>query len=276
MRFLVEKREEIKMMKCRFCGKEYIKNEDEKINIYPEFVRKNLEYIADCDCLKVEYEKEVKEMERKRIQDYIKNKIEKFKDISIIDSKFLNSNFENADMNSQHMQLAERYVECFLEKEKKEGLMFYGEVGTGKTFSAACIANYLMEKGKTVLVMNLGLYLNKLTLGWGEAEREVLEEVENCDLMIIDDLGGEKSLDKDQTGWRSEKIYNLIDARYRSEKPLIITTNLDFSRDKDKCKLNIHTQERVRDRIIDMCFPVKISGKSKRGLTSEKFFEFMG
>ncbi|MCB8651053.1 ATP-binding protein, partial [Fusobacterium ulcerans] len=139
--------------------------------------------------------------------------------------------------------------------------------------------NYLMERGKTVLVMNLGLYLNKLTIEWGAAERDILEQVEKCDLLVIDDFGGEKGLDKNQTGWRGEKIYNLIDARYRSEKPLIISTNLNFSKDEEKCeiseKFSSHGQNRIRDRIIDMCFPVQVTGKSKRGMTKQKFFEFM-
>lgn len=98
--------------------------------------------------------------------------------------------------------------------------------------------------------------------------------------MIIDDFGTEKSLNENQSGWRAEKIYNLIDARYRSNKPLIITTNLNFNSDESKCELtekfSIQGKNRIRDRIIDMCFPVRVTGKSRRGITREKFLEFMG
>lgn len=158
-------------------------------------------------------------------------------------------------------------------------MLFYGGVGTGKTFASACIANYLMEQGETVIVINLGLYLNKLTIEWGEGEKIILEQTEKCDLMIIDDFGSEKELDKNQTGWRAEKIYNLIDGRYRSEKPLIVSTNLNFSEDRNRCeiteKFSTQGQNRIRDRIIDMCFPVRIAGKSRRGMTQERFSEFM-
>ena len=85
---------------------------------------------------------------------------------------------------------------------------------------------------------------------------------------MIDDFGGEKGLDKNQTGWRGEKIYNLIDARYRSEKPLIISTNLNFSEDEEKCeiseKFSSHGQNRIRDRIIDMCFPVQVTREEQK------------
>lgn len=276
MRFSRERQEVIKMemKKCEICGKEYIKNKN--LSIFPENLREKIEYVSDCDC---QLEITIQELLEKEMDKQRKSRVKYFKDISIVDKRFLWSRFENADMNSKHMQLVRKYVDSFLKKEKQEGLLFYGGVGTGKTFSTACIANYLIEKGKAVLVMNLGLYLNKLTTEWGEAERKILEYVEECDLLIIDDFSGEKGLDKDNTGWRAEKIYNLIDARYRTEKPLIISTNLNFSREEEKCELtekfSTQGQNRIRDRIVDMCFPVKVAGKSKRGMTQERFTNFI-
>ena len=267
------------MVKCQFCGKDYVKNKNKYFEMLPEGIKKNLEYIPACSCLEDSKEREMEELEKKRMQECIKNRLKKCRDISVMDKKFLNSRFENADMSSNHMQLAKKYVESFLKKDKKEGLLFYGGIGTGKTFASACIANYLMERGKTVIVINLGLYFNKLSIEWGEGEKIILEQEEKCDLMIIDDFGAEKGLDKNQTGWRAEKIYNLIDGRYRSEKPLIISTNLNFSENENKCeiteKFSTQGHNRIRDRIIDMCFPVQIAGKSRRGMTQERFSEFI-
>ena len=270
--------EGMEMEKCKYCGKEYVKNESSYLKNLSKVFRKNLEYLPACDCLEKQKERELKELERKRIKESIEKKMQKCKDISVVDKKFLNSRFENADMNCDHMQLGKKYVENFLKKDKQIGLLFYEGVGTGKTFATACIANYLMERGKTVLVMNLGLYFNKLT-EWGDTEKIVLKQAEDCDLLIIDDFGAEKGLDKSQTGWRGEKIYNLIDARYRSEKPLIISTNLNFSEDEIRCELSekFSTQgkNRIRDRIVDMCFPVEVTGRSRRGMKQEAFIEFM-
>lgn len=267
------------MMKCKYCNKDYVRNENRYLELFPESLRKNVEYIPACDCLEKEKEREMEELERKRVHECIKNKVKKYEEISVIDNKFLESRFENADMSSKYMQLGKKYAENFLKKDKQIGLLFYGGVGTGKTFTTACIANYLMERGKTVLVINLGLYLNKVGRDWGEAEKRFLEQVEKCDLIIIDDFGTEKDLDENQSCWRAEKIYNLIDARYRSNKPLILSTNLIFDRDEKICELtkrfSVHGQNRIRDRITDMCFPVKVAGKSKRGMTQEAFIEFM-
>ena len=270
---------ESKMMKCKICGKDYVKSKNKFFATLPESIREKVEYIPDCNCLEDCKEKELEELERKRILSCIKNRVKKYKDISVMDNKFLKSRFENADMESNHMQLAKMYVENFLKKDKPIGLLFYGGVGTGKTFVTACIANYLMEKGKTVLVINLGLYLNKLSREWGDAEKIFLEQAESCDLIIIDDFGTEKGLNENQTGWKAEKIYNLIDARYRSEKPLIISTNLNYNKNEEKCemteKFSMQGQNRIRDRIIDICFPVQVAGKSRRGMTQERFSEFI-
>ena len=54
-------------------------------------------------------------------------------------------------------------------------------------------------------------------------EAEVLKKVSECDLLIIDDFGAEKITD-----WVLEKVFLLIDTRYKTEKPLIITTNLEY------------------------------------------------
>ncbi|RGM94285.1 ATP-binding protein, partial [Fusobacterium mortiferum] len=103
--------------------------------------------------------------------------------------------------------------------------------------------------------------------------------VESCDLLIIDDFGMEKSLEDKNSAWRGEKIYNLIDSRYRCEKPLIITTNLEFSKDESRCeiakKFSMGGKNRIRDRIVEMCYPVEIKGKSRREIDEKKFFRLL-
>ena len=194
------------MEKCKYCGKEYRENPMSHIEKLPEFIKEKIKYIPDCNCLEEISKKEMEELEKKRVYEGMKNKIKKYKDISVIDNKFLESRFGNADMSEKYMILVKKYADNFLVKEKKTGILLYGDVGTGKTFASACIANYLMEYGKTVIVINLALYLNRLSIEWGEKEKTILEQTEKCDLMIIDDFGTEKSLNENQSGWRAEKI----------------------------------------------------------------------
>lgn len=108
---------------------------------------------------------------------------------------------------------------------------------------------------------------------------ELLKIVENCDLLIIDDFGVEKSLEDKNASWRAEKIYNLIDSRYRCGKPLIISTNLEFDEDENRCEIarrfSAKGKNRIRDRIVEMCYPIKVEGKSRRKVNKQRFYELL-
>ena len=266
-------------MKCQYCGKEYVKNEAEGLEYLPEFIRQHIEYIPACDCLEKKRLEEMEEEKRRQEAESIRNRVKRYRDISVMDSRFLKSNFEGADMSGEYMKLALRYAKSFMKKKMDIGIIFYGGVGVGKTFATACIANYLMNRGKSVFVINLGLYLLKLTKEWGQGEMELLKIVENCDLLIIDDFGVEKSLEDKNTSWRAEKIYNLIDSRYRCGKPLIISTNLEFDEDENRCEIarrfSAKGKNRIRDRIVEMCYPIKVEGKSRRKVNKQRFYELL-
>lgn len=252
--------------KCKYCGKEYVLNTAKFLSVLSPEMQERLKYIPNCNCLEKEQEKELEKMEEERVRQCILNKIKRYKDISIIDEKFKTSTFEKANLEDKHMQLSQRFADKFIKKgTAPTGIMFFGGVGTGKTYASNCIANYLMDNEKTVLVMNLSKYLNKLQREWAEAEKDVLSYVETCDLLIIDDFGVEKTSE-----FVIEKTFGLVDTRYRSSKPMIITTNLNIQ--------DIETKfgSRIGDRIKEMCFPLKVMGNSKRGLgTKESFLEFI-
>lgn len=249
---------------CKYCGKEYVENENIPKD-FPEFIKQAMRYKPACNCEEQEEEKRKIELEKARQRECIKGKVKRYKDISVMDNKFLNSTFENAEMVAKHMQIAKKYADSFIKHETTEGgILFYGGVGTGKTFASACICNHLMDNGKTVLVMNLGLYFIKLRREWAEAENDVLNYVKTCDLLVIDDLGTENVSE-----FTIEKIFNLIDTRCRAEKPMIITTNLTPE------EINKRLGERIADRIAGSCLEFEIKGESKRKFDKRKFAEWL-
>lgn len=73
---------------------------------------------------------------------------------------------------------------------------------------------------------------------------------------ILDDLGAERSSE-----FMRETVFNVIDSRYRAVRPFIITTNLTAEELKKPHELEY---QRIYDRILERCFPVEISGKSRR------------
>lgn len=263
-------------MKCKYCGKSYRELNDSEIpGFFSESIKALMKWVPVCECLEQVKIKEMEEAERKRQAECRANRVKKFKDISVIDTKFLQSTFENAEITPA-IRMAKKYTKAFLDG-KKFGLFLYGKAGTGKTYASACIANELMTNDKAVMSINLGLYLNKVSREWGEAEKDVLEKVQQCDLLIVDDMGVEQVPE-----WLKDKVFNLIDARYRSEKSIIITTNLQLDNtnlnDKQiESKLSIQSRfgSRVADRIKEMCYQYEVVGESKRKFNFEEFKKVM-
>ena len=94
-----------------------------------------------------------------------------------------------------------------------------------------------------------------------------IERLNKSELLIIDDLGTER-----KTDFALEKVYNLIDSRYRAAKPLILTTNLSID-EMMNCE-DIRYQ-RVYDRIFEMCYPMKLDVESWRHKKAVERFEKM-
>ena len=250
---------------CRYCGKPHKKN-PHILEGLPDFIKEKIIYIPDCDCLEIQKEKELEELEKKRVEECKLNRIKRFRDISLIDEKFRLSTFERADMSQNYIKIARAFAEKFIEKgTAPKGILFYGGVGTGKTYASSCIGNYLMDSGKTVVVMNMGLYIGKIQREWAEAEKDLLSYIKDSDLLIIDDFGAEKISE-----FVIEKTFAMIDTRCRALKPLIITTNLNIE------EIGERFGARIADRISEMCFPILVTGMSKRGVdTKREFMEFL-
>ena len=255
----------VKIKVCPYCGEKYYEIKNIPLWI-PEFIREQMKFQPRCTCLKSIEEEKRREQEEERKRELIRKKVNKYKDISLIDIKFLKSKFENDKYNEKYIKISKRYAKEVLEnKNMSKGIIFMGDSGVGKTFASSCIANYLMENGKTVLIINFGLYLNRVKREWAEAENDVLNYIKLCDLLIIDDFGSERN-----TEFAIEKAFLLIDTRYRSEKPTIITTNLNLY------QLERKFTTKIKSRIEEMCYPIVINSKDKRkDINDEVFFRIM-
>ena len=135
------------------------------------------------------------------------------------------------------------------------GYLLWGSVGTGKSFFAACIANSLMEKEIPVRMTNFAAVLNDLS-GSFEGRNQYIARLCHYPLLILDDFGMERG-----TEYGLEQVYNVIDSRYRSGKPLIVTTNLSLAELQNPQDT---PHARIYDRLLEMCCPVCVSGENFR------------
>ena len=138
--------------------------------------------------------------------------------------------------------------------EKNQGLLFYGGVGTGKTFAAACIANHLLSRGVPVVMTSFIKLLSSMQTFGNDNER-LIANLNRAKLLIIDDLGAERDTD-----FAQEHVYNIIDSRYRAKLPLIITTNMTIQEIREP---NSTRYARIYDRLSKM-LPMEFAGGSWR------------
>lgn len=219
--------------------------------------KKLVRCICSCKLKEIEAAKE-----RERAQER-----EKKRRICFAESNMSTWTFENDDRRNEKVSDAmARYAEQFPDfRREGKGLLLYGNVGTGKTYFAACIANRLIDMDYNVLMTNFASLTNKIQ-GMFEGKQEFIESLNRYSLLIIDDLGAERNSE-----YMKEMVFNIIDSRYRSGLPFIITTNLSTD---DIKKAQDIGYSRIYDRILERCFPVEVAGVSRRRLNvKETYFD---
>lgn len=154
--------------------------------------------------------------------------------------------FQNAQ---KALTAAKNFAEAFAAGNYHgPGLVFTGPVGSGKTYLAAAIANYVLAKGKQVLFSVVPDLLDEIKATYdrthpdGVDERTILDGAKNVELLIFDDLGAHN-----YTDWTVNKIYSILNYRANHQLPIVITTNLSLA------ELDTYLGERTTSRILQLC-----------------------
>ena len=208
-----------------------------------------------CKCQAAVLEAEERERERKDFEQ----RMEALRRDGITDPAYLRYTFAQDDRrNPDVTDVCLRYVQNWKEmKAENIGILFYGDVGTGKSFLACAIANALLGRLVSVSVTNFPRLLNAIQGTFDEERQRRIDGLQRYSLLVIDDLGVERD-----TAFSVEQVYNVIDTRARSGKPVIITTNLSM---KDLQNPPSLAYKRIYDRVLEMCpIRLKMVGESRR------------
>ena len=214
-----------------------------------------------CQC-----QSEARELElakEKQLQE--QQRIARLKANGLQDASLRQFTFANDTGINPEMQKAHSYVKHWPEmKATATGFLLWGNVGTGKSFFAGCIANALLDQGVPVLMTNFSRILNALTGMFSDDRNKYIDSLNHYSLLIIDDLGMERD-----TEYALEQVFNVIDARLRSNLPLIVTTNLTLDELKHPADL---AHERIYSRVLERCIPLKINNQNIRQMKAQENF----
>lgn len=137
---------------------------------------------------------------------------------------------------------------------KSDNLLMTGETGLGKTHLSLAIAGRAAKKGYSVVygsAQNLLSSLENEKFGRSTAGAE--QAIQECDLLIIDDLGAEFS-----TQFTVSAVYNIINTRLMMSKPTIISTNMSLYEIEEKYS------QRIASRILGNYILMEFVGKDVR------------
>ena len=170
--------------------------------------------------------------------------------------RLMSCTFETDDRKNPSVSTpCERYADTFARGDPY-GLLLHGNVGGGKTYMAAAIANRLIDRGFSVLQTDIGSVATLMESSFEKRQRNI-ERILGYDLLVVDDIGAQRS-----TEYMMQHVYAIIDGRYRYGRPMVITTNLDG---EQMSQLQSGGPwSRIFDRILEVCYPVKVIGNRRK------------
>lgn len=142
---------------------------------------------------------------------------------------------------------ARQFTELVLAGQATDGLLFIGNVGTGKTFLACCVVNRLLDAGVGVLFLVVPDFLDRIRATYDSqrleyTEVDLTDAAKSAPVLVLDDLGAHH-----YTEWARQKIYSLINHRLNYRLPVVVTTNISVD------DLGEYLGERTTSRLFQMC-----------------------
>lgn len=183
--------------------------------------------------------------------------------------------FPGADVSLSHAKfMAGRFIDGYPALTGDRGLLFTGDKGLGKTHLAIGILKALiMEKGVKGLFYDYQDLLKAIQNSYNPqvstTELQVLNPVFDAEVLVLDDLGRQKSTD-----WVWDTVTLILNTRYNQKRTTIITTNFSnapsagamsgLEKTVRQESLGDRITDRMRSRLAEMCVEVSVRGRDFR------------
>ena len=171
-----------------FCESDYIKDGllycgkcNSKRQTQIEVMGKTIIRACQCKCRFEKQAKDDAEFNARREQNKMNDRMR----IAVRNKMYENWTFDIDDGKEPKMSKMKAYAENFGDALKNNlGLLLWGDVGTGKSFAAACIVNYLVKNGYRCYMSTFTALANTLQGSYGDEKNGFIQSLNNFHLLV--------------------------------------------------------------------------------------------